>query len=447
MKLTIREICKLFDKSISPELIENLDIPVNNFQIDSRIIQKNDVFVAFKGEQVNGHDYIEDAFKNGACLAIATQSKQNYPIIKVSDSTKALGLIASTYLKKLSPISIGITGTNGKSTVTSLTYSILNKYNITQKTYKNFNNQIGLPLSILSSHPSAKFFVLEMGASKSGDIRELSSIVRPNIVALLNVSAAHLESFGSIDNIFQTKEEILEDLGYEKTVILNKDDRNFSKWEKKSQRHKVITISKKMYADYQMIGQDPDNILIKTPRHGNIKIPTKYREDYMLTNILFAIACASEAGVDKNAIKFGIKDCKLPAGRFSINEGINGSSIIDSTYNANPNSFKAAIDSISLMDGQNWLIMGEMGELSINSKNYHIEVVKYAISKNIKKIFIIGKDADEIKSSVNTDIYVFESKEDLTEYIKPMLNSEINVLIKASRFMKFESIVESLTNV
>ena len=99
------------------------------------------------------------------------------------------------------------------------------------------------------------------------------------------------------------------------------------------------------------------------------------------------------------------------------------------------------------MDGQNWLIMGEMGELSINSKNYHIEVVKYAISKNIKKIFIIGKDADEIKSSVNTDIYVFESKEDLTEYIKPMLNSEINVLIKASRFMKFESIVESLTNV
>ena len=286
-----------------------------------------------------------------------------------------------------------------------------------------------------------------MGASKPGDIRELSSIVRPNIVALLNVSAAHLESFGSIDNIFQTKEEILEDLGYEKTVILNKDDRNFSKWEKKSQRHKVITISKKMYADYQMIGQDPDNILIKTPRHGNIKIPTKYREDYMLTNILFAIACASEAGVDKNAIKFGIKDCKLPAGRFSINEGINGSSIIDSTYNANPNSFKAAIDSLSLMDGQNWLIMGEMGELSINSKNYHIEVVKYAISKNIKKIFIIGKYADEIKSSVNTDIYVFESKEDLTEYIKPMLNSEINVLIKASRFMKFESIVESLTNV
>jgi len=263
----------------------------------------------------------------------------------------------------------------------------------------------------------------------------------------LNVSAAHLESFGSIDNIFQTKEEILEDLGYEKTVILNKDDRNFSKWEKKSQRHKIITISKKMHADYQMVGQDPDNILIKTPHHGNIKIPTKYKEDYMLTNILFAIACASEAGVDKNAIKIGIKDCKLPAGRFSINEGINGSSIIDSTYNANPNSFKAAIDSISLMDGQNWLIMGEMGELSINSKDYHIEVVKYAISKNIKKIFIIGKDADEVKSSVNTDIYVFESKEDLIEYIKPMLNSEINVLIKASRFMKFESIVESLTNV
>ena len=167
----------------------------------------------------------------------------------------------------------------------------------------------------------------------------------------------------------------------------------------------------------------------------------------MLTNILFAIACASEAGVDKISIQKGIANYELPAGRFTTIKGIGGANIIDSTYNANPESFRATIDSVSLLTGENWLIMGEMGELSSNSKDYHIEVAKYAISKKIKKIFIISRYADEIKRAVDVDIYIFETKEDLIEYIKPMLKSEINVLIKASRFMKFESIVESLTNV
>ncbi len=447
MKFTTREIYEIFEQSAPSDFRGNLDDPINNFSIDSRGIQKNDVFVAFNGEHVDGHNYIQAAFENGACLALSTRSKKSYPVITVSDCTKALAALSKKYLKKLMPVSIGITGTNGKSTVTSLTHSILKNYGQAKKTYKNFNNQIGLPLSILSAEIDTKFFVLEMGASKIGDIRELTSIVHPKIVALLNVSAAHLESFGSLDNIFLTKEEILEDLGYEKTVVLNKDDNNFPRWQKKSSRHKIVTISIKRDSDYHMIGREPDKILVKTPYHGTIKVKTRHTEEYMLTNILFAIACASEAGVDKISIQKGIANYELPAGRFTTIKGIGGANIIDSTYNANPESFRATIDSVSLLTGENWLIMGEMGELSSNSKDYHIEVAKYAISKKIKKIFIISRYADEIKRAVDVDIYIFETKEDLIEYIKPMLKSEINVLIKASRFMKFESIVESLTNV
>ena len=197
------------------------------FSTDTRTIKKNEVYIALKGEHYDGHSFIKDAIANGASLIISEKPIDSHPHINVDDTLSALIEIAKLYIKKIHPIVIGITGTNGKTSVTNMTSTILSTYKQTSSTYKNFNNQIGLPLSILRAHEEDKVLVLEMGASKIGDIRDLVKIAKPEIVALLNVSPAHMDSFKSLENIIRTKEEILSYEGYQKTVILDYDDDNY----------------------------------------------------------------------------------------------------------------------------------------------------------------------------------------------------------------------------
>ena len=445
MSVSVSEILSVIKDDIQGNKAPLIDNKVNSFRIDSREVRKDDVFIALPGSNVDGYDYIDDAIYNGACLVITNRSHKSPLAFSVRDSVKSLGTIANYYINKINSKSIGITGTNGKSTVTAMTASITQQCYKTAKTRGNYNNQIGLPLSILTADIDTEVFVLEMGASKIGDIRELTTIVNPKTVALLNVSSAHLETFGSIENVYKAKEELLEDQGYEKTVVLNKDDENFLKWEKKASRHHVVTISKRQDSDYRLIGQSPGKLIIKTKRFGIINIHTNFQEDYMVTNILFAIACASESGVDKKSIQKGLENFEVPNGRFTVLNGLNNSKIIDSSYNANPESFKAAIDSLIARDSkEKWIIMGQMGELGIDSEEHHINVLKYAESKKIDKIFLISNHAEMIKKTVKIEINAFKSKEDLIKYIIPMLKSGIDVLVKASRSMKFESIVKSL---
>ena len=445
MSVSVSEILSVIKDDIQGNKAPLIDNKVNSFRIDSREVKKDDVFIALPGSNVDGYDYIDDAIHNGACLIITNRSHKSPLAISVRDSVKSLGTIANYYINKINSKSIGITGTNGKSTVTAMTASITQQCYKTAKTRGNYNNQIGLPLSILTADINTQVFVLEMGASKIGDIRELTTIVNPKTVALLNVSSAHLETFGSIENVYKAKEELLEDQGYEKTVVLNKDDENFLKWEKKASRHHVVTISKRQESDYRLIGQSPGKLIIKTMRFGIINIHTNFQEDYMVTNILFAIACAAESGVDKKSIHKGLENFEVPNGRFTVLNGPNNSKIIDSSYNANPESFKAAIDSLVARDSkEKWIIMGQMGELGNDSEEHHINVLKYAESKKIDKIFLISNHAEIIKKTMKIEIKAFKSKEDLVKYIIPMLKSDIDVLIKASRSMKFESIVKSL---
>ena len=430
--------------NVDNTISNDLDETYRNVRIDSRLISKGDIFIAIKGDNVDGNDFIEDAINRGASLVLSSKSIEHNSVRVVEDTVKSLGKIAEYFLSKIDKKCIGITGTNGKSTVTRLIASILKMNKKTHQTYKNYNNQIGLPLSILKADEDTEYFVLELGASKIGDIRELSVIAKPDIVALLNVSPAHLDTFENLENILMTKEEIIEDQGYEKIVVLNKDDKYFERWSKKASRHRIVTISKFRDCDYKLVGQGNGKVVIKTPTNDVINISTKYTEDYMLTNILFATACALEAGARPSDVQKGIEGCNLPDGRLTVCNGLNGSTILDSTYNANPESFKAAIDSLSNLQGEKWVVMGEMGELGDKSFYHHCDVVKYAKQRGIQKIFMIGKDGDEIKKISENDIYLFNSIEDLIKYIKPMLKSNISVLVKASRFMKFEIIVDAI---
>ena len=326
-----------------------------------------------------------------------------------------------------------------------MTSMILQTYKKTLSTYKNYNNQIGLPLSILKARKNDEVFVLEMGASKVGDIKELVQIAKPTIVALLNISPAHMDSFKSIENIIKTKEEILSYQGYPKTVILNLDDDNFNRWSLKANKNRIITISINKSADYYISTLKNNTICVKTPYSDIIDLHVNDVEPHTLNNILFSIALAYEAGARSSNVIKGLCNYNDVDGRFSIKKGHYGSRVIDSSYNANPHSFIASINSLVRLDHEPWLIMGEMGELGENSELYHRQVARYAHDMGVKKLFVISKHASEILDEFGQNSYKFDSIEALIIFIKPQLNHNVNILVKASRFMKFEIIVNALT--
>ena len=420
-------------------------VSIDGISIDSRTIHKNELFVAIKGDNHDGHLFINDAIKNGASLVISENILEDFPCISVNDTTDALACIANFYVDKVHPVVIGITGTNGKTSVTNMTSMILETYKKTLSTYKNYNNQIGLPLSILKGEKEDKFFVLEMGASKVGDIKELINIAKPTIVALLNVSPAHMDSFKTIENIIKTKEEILSYQGYPKTVILNLNDDNFDRWSLEANKNRIITISISQSADYYISSLDDNVICIKTPYSDILNLHVNDIQPHTLNNILFSIALSYEAGARSSNVIKGLHNYNDVDGRFSIKMGYHGSQIIDSSYNANPHSFIASINSLVKLDRESWLIMGEMGELGKNSELYHKQVARYAYDMGVKKLFVISKHASAILNEFGQNSYAFDSADELIIFIKPQINDNVNILVKASRFMKFEIIVNALT--
>ena len=442
MNISIPEL----ENILKSEVINvNTPVSIDGISIDSRTIGKNELFIAIKGGNYDGHLFINDAIKNGASLVISEKLLEDFPCICVDDTTDALTNIAKFYADKVNPLVIGITGTNGKTSVTNMTSMILRTYKQTLSTYRNYNNQIGLPLSILKGTEADEFFVLEMGASKVGDIKELVQIAKPTIVALLNVSPAHMDSFKNIENIIKTKEEILSYQGYPKTVILNLDDHNFERWSLKANKNKIITVSISQSADYYISDSNNHNICVKTPYSDITNLHVNDLETHTLNNILFSIALSYEAGARSPNVIKGLYDYNDIDGRFSIKEGQHGSRIIDSSYNANPQSFMASINSLVKLDGNPWLIMGDMGELGDNSELYHKQVVQHAYEMGIKKLFVISKYASVILEEFGKNSYDFDSIDSLISFIKPQLNDNVNILVKASRFMEFEIIVNALT--
>ena len=439
MKTNLSKIEKILNSTVSYS-----DVVFDGISTDSRTIVPNNLFIPLRGDKYDGHDYIDKAIEYGAAAIISEKVLINIPHIKVNDTLNALNKISSYYLQDINPTVISVTGTNGKTTVTDMTSRITSNYKKTLKTYKNFNNNIGLPLSILQAKKSDEIFVLEMGASKRGDIKELVEIARPHIVALLNVSEAHLETFESLENILLTKEEIFVNQGYKKTVVINKDDQYYDRWAGQNNTNNIKTISLTENADYMVIDISTNTMTVKTPYENEFQFNITNNEPFHLMNLLFSSALACESGARSHHIIPAFKNYNNVEGRFKICNGFNNSSIIDSSYNANPASFRASIDSLISMGSNSWVIMGQMGELGADSEEHHVELAHYAAKKGVEKLFLLTEHNDAISQAFNSETYSFSNKSDLVRFIKPLLKNNTNVLIKASRYMKFETIVDEL---
>ena len=424
------------------------DREICNVTIDSREVKTGDFFVALEGKKHDGHDYIQESIDNGALAILCNEkfdtSKITIPYIVCQDTLKSLGVLATGYKSILgSPFTIGITGTNGKTTVTQLTTEILNQCFSVSTTLGNYNNDIGLPLSILKS-PKENYqrCIYELGASKKDDISYLVNICEPDMTTLLNVSEAHMESFGSFETLMNTKEEIFSHSNTDQ-VVLNKDDKHFARWENMKKKKKITTISISSIADYYFEDIDDEFFYISTPK-GKFELSKKNSLKVLAINLLFSIALAMEAGANIQSVKDGIKNFSGVQGRFYSYVSSSKSLVIDDSYNANPESMKSSLNQLRNINKNKVFIMGDMGELGERSLEHHLSVFRLAKDIDVKHLLYMGKYKNEAKSIFGDGCRTFDDIMKLIDYARSVSDESTVVLIKASRFMNFDIVAKGL---
>lgn len=434
----------------SPEKKEQ---EVQGIVTDSRKVEEGFLFVPIKGARVDAHDFIDGVMEKGALCTLTERElgEKSFPYIKVNSSLQAVKDIAEFYLKQLSIPVVGITGSVGKTSTKEMIAAVLEeKYNVL-KTKGNFNNELGVPLTVFGLRPDHEIAVLEMGISDFGEMHRLAKIARPDTCVITNIGLCHLEFLKSRDGILKAKTEIFDFLESDGHVILNGDDDKLitvrdvkgikplffgvdnhqGVWADEIESKGLKGISCRIHA-----GEESFKVLIPIPgRH-------------MVYNALAGTAVGLTYGMNMEEIKKGIESLQSLSGRFHIIETGNRT-IVDDCYNANPVSMKASLDVLQDALGRRVAILGDMGELGKEEVEMHREVGVYAAARDIDKIICVGELAGDMAEAARLaaptkDIVHFAEKESLLEALPEMIRDGDTILVKASHFMEFEKVVEML---
>lgn len=439
------------------------DIFINNVIIDSRKVEKGDLFVALKGENSDGHLFISSAFLNGASVVLSEQKLEQPQgaYILVESCMKALNLLAAYYRNSFDLKVVGITGSVGKTSTKEMIASVLSqKYN-TLKTEGNYNNEIGLPLTIFRLDHTIEAAVFEMGISEFGEMRRLSSMAMPDAAVITNIGLCHLESLKSRDGILKAKTEILEHVKENASIILNGDDdklvtvsnpKNTSLYfygKEKESKFDDITCEKKVYAtDITSKGLKGMQCVIHTPR-GSFEALIPIPGAHNVYNALAATQVGLSFDLTLDEIKAGIETVKTISGRAHIIE-VSGKTLIDDGYNANPVSMKAAFDILEMADTRKIAVLGDMKDLGDNEKQLHYETGLYLAKKQIDTIFCTGELMKELVRALKDEhvkmkVFAFETQQELEEALFAYIELKDTILIKSSHyFMDFRGLRERL---
>jgi UDP-N-acetylmuramoyl-tripeptide--D-alanyl-D-alanine ligase len=423
---------------------------------DSRQINPGEIFVALKGERFNGHDFLTTVTQLGAAALIVMDDGpifEGITIIKVTDTLKALGNIARFHRRRFAVPLIAITGSNGKTTTKDLVASILGKELSLVKTEANYNNEIGLPLTLLKLNSQTEATVVEMGMRGLGQIRNLARIAEPTIGLVTNVGLTHLELLQTQDNIAKAKSELVESLPYDGLAILNGDDAWVREMGNCTQARKVYYGIEGPNLDYQaeiVEMTDSGSRFKANLNDGSIAITLPVPGRHNVMNAIAAIAAAKELGVTEQSIQNGLADPELSGKRLNIIEK-NGYRVIDDTYNASPTSVKAAID--VLQSGQSGerkiAVLADMLELGPTADEIHYEIGMYAARKKIDHLFAFGDLAKKYAEGMNKLAEgrgeYFSDKQALIKKLKAYIKPGDFILVKGSRGMKMEEIVYALS--
>ncbi|GKX29078.1 UDP-N-acetylmuramoyl-tripeptide--D-alanyl-D-alanine ligase [Vallitalea longa] len=447
---------------VNQELLrEDINWKYNNISIDSRTIAENDIFIPIKGDNFDGHNFISMAYEKGAMICF-TEDKSRIPSnqigILVSDTKKALKDFAKYYLSLFKIPIVAVTGSVGKTSCKEMIGSILSvKYDV-HKTIGNFNNEIGLPLTIFKLEDRHEVVVLEMGMNHYGELHRLSEIARPDIAVITNIGEAHIEYFGTKNNILKAKSEILDFLKKDGLVILNGDDPYLRKL-KENIPFNTLTFgfnddNDYYISDYKELGWDGlIGKITGTHEEYNIKIHTLGK--HMLYNIIPGIIIGNHLNMTANEIEQGAysyKPSKMRMDRIELNDNI---VVINDAYNASVDSMISALDTLSTLDtqGRKVAVLGDMFELGDMSKDTHTRIGKVAATKNIDFIICVGKDSKYIYEGAMSNgidknkISYYKTKEELIDDIDELVKAKDTIIIKASRGMHLEKVIERLQSI
>lgn len=450
MNMYLSEVACAVDGQLSGK-----DQAIFSVSINTRTLVKGDLFIAVKGQNHDGHKFLDKARLMGAIAVLVNHKVDlSIPQVIVADTKLALAKLAGVWKSKTAVKTLAVTGSNGKTTVKEMLAGILGLDAKVLFTQGNLNNDFGVPLTLLRLNKQHQYAVIEMGANHIGEIGYSSHYTKPEVAVITNVSAAHLAGFGSLDSVARAKGEIIQSLGERGIVILNRDDDYYEMWLEMSQKRKVVSFGLNQLADIsaeEIVAEILNNEFITcfklTTATGEIPIRLRLAGQHNVINALAAAAASLQMGISLAQIKQGLENLKPMKGRLQPIIGEQGNLIIDDSYNANPSSVVVALDVLTKCKGESWVILGALGELGAASQRIHGEVGELMKLKNVVRLLTIGSDAKSTSDIFGKGATFFSSQQQLISALKEELKGHETLLIKGSRAQKMENIVAALTPV
>lgn len=431
--------------------LRGADVQVTSVGTDTRDITPQQLFLAIKGERFDGNQFAAEALAQGAvAVLISDHQSTASPAVLVADTRIALGQLAAYWRNQLSAPVAAVTGSNGKTTTKEMLHAILaaavGDANCIHATYGNLNNDIGLPLTLLKARAQHQYLVLEMGMNHLGEIDYLTHIAKPNVAVINNAGIAHIGELGSRENIALAKGEIFAGLADDGIAVINADDAFADYWRALNTKRKVLTFGLKAPADVMASyaeGVSDMQVRLTTP-NGTVDFALPVLGVHNLYNALAASTAALALGIANASIAQGLSQFAGVKGRLQHKVGFNGATLIDDTYNANPDSMKAAIDVLSKLQGTTLMVMGDMGELGADAAAMHAEIGRYAKANGIAQLMTLGELSAGAAQAFGAHAQHFTDLDSLVAAVKLHMQVGVTVLVKGSRFMRMERVVDAL---
>lgn len=426
------------------------NVPFQFVSTDTRTLQPGDLFVALIGDRFDGHLYIEQAIEKGACAVVVSKAiESSVPYLLVKDTTEALGRLALYNREKFNKDVVAITGSSGKTTVKGMMATLLRQQNEVLVTRGNLNNHIGAPLTLLRLNHTYDYAVVELGASAEGEIAYTANLAKPTVSILTNAGSAHLEGFGSVETIVKTKGEIIDALSEDGHAILNADSQYFEEWKQRAGDKQVISFGESERADVRATDIESDIMgCCGFNLHLGGEVSPVQMKVMGRHNVLNALACAAACHglqMPLPLIVSGLELFEGVEGRLNVKTGLNGSVVIDDSYNANPASVRAAIDVLGSRTGHKIFVLGDMGELGVETQLAHAEMGVYAKNGNVDEFFALGEFSKGAADSFGENAHWFASHDTLVRFLKSKLKDNVTVLVKGSRSARMDRVVSDIT--
>ncbi len=427
--------------------VQGSDAEFFGVSTDSRSIEAGMLFIALRGPNHDGHDHVAAALEKGAVAAMVEHPLDvEIPQLVVTDTRRALGRLAASWRRELQTPLVAVTGSNGKTTVKEMCAAILDRAGTTLATRGNLNNDIGVPLTLLRLTPEHRYGVIEMGANHPGEIAYLTDLTAPQVAIITNAGPAHLEGFGSVEGVAKAKGEIFSGLTEDGVAIINADDDYADLWRGLSAGHRTLCFGLAKTADIGARGLGDvhgSELEVLTPL-GSFRLHLPLPGRHNILNALAAVSAAIALNIDFPEIAAGLSSLSEVKGRLTTREGLNGATVLDDSYNANPASLHAGLEVLASCSGRRVLALGNMGELGDNTEALHRQAGKDARDLGIDAIYATGQLSRRAVDAFGENGHFYESQQQLIDALLPLMNDELTVLVKGSRSSRMERVVEAL---